>query len=105
MSEAKATSTIHYRPETRLVHSGTLRSQFGETSEALFLTQGFVYDTAEQCEARFKGDDPGFLYSRFSNPTVSMFERRMIELDGAEAGRAAATGFGAFEFDLSLIHI
>ena len=54
--------------ETRLVHAGTLRSQFGETSEALFLTQGFVYDTAEQCEARFKGEDPGFLYSRFSNP-------------------------------------
>ena len=49
MSEVK--STAHYRPETRLVHSGTLRSQYGETSEALFLTQGFVYDTAEQCEA------------------------------------------------------
>ena len=51
-----ASSTARYRPETRLVHSGTLRSQFGETSEALFLTQGFVYDSAEQCEARFKGD-------------------------------------------------
>lgn len=88
-------ATVHYRPETRLVHSGTLRSQFGETSEALFLTQGFVYDTAEQCEARFKGEDPGFLYSRFSNPTVAMFERRMIELEGAEAGRAAATGMAA----------
>lgn len=88
-------ATAHYRPETRLVHSGTLRSQFGETSEALFLTQGFVYDTAEQCEARFKGEDPGFLYSRFSNPTVAMFERRMIELEGAEAGRAAATGMAA----------
>jgi O-succinylhomoserine sulfhydrylase len=90
-----ATSTAQYRPETRLVHSGTLRSQFGETSEALFLTQGFVYDSAEQCEARFKGDDPGFLYSRFSNPNVSMFERRMIELEGAEAGRATATGMAA----------
>jgi O-succinylhomoserine sulfhydrylase len=89
------TSTAHYRPETRLVHSGTLRSQFGETSEALFLTQGFVYDTAEQCEARFKGDDPGFLYSRFSNPNVSMFERRMIELEGAGAARATATGMAA----------
>lgn len=88
-------ATAHYRPETRLVHAGTLRSQFGETSEALFLTQGFVYDTAEQCEARFKGEDPGFLYSRFSNPTVAMFERRMIELEGAEAGRAAATGMAA----------
>ena len=90
-----ASSTAHYRPETRLVHSGTLRSQFGETSEALFLTQGFVYDTAEQCEARFKGEDPGFIYSRFSNPTISMFERRMIELEGAEAARATATGMAA----------
>src|ERR1035437_14134 len=95
MSEAKASSTAHYRPESRLVHSGTLRSQFGETSEALFLTQGFVYDTAEQCEARFKGEDPGFLYSRFSNPTIAMFERRMIELERAEAGRSTATGMAA----------
>jgi O-succinylhomoserine sulfhydrylase len=92
---APASSTAGYRPETRLVHSGTLRSQFGETSEALFLTQGFVYDTAEQCEARFKGEDPGFLYSRFSNPNISMFERRMIELEGAEAARATATGMAA----------
>jgi O-succinylhomoserine sulfhydrylase len=97
MSETKAATspTARYRPETRLVHSGTLRSQYGETSEAMFLTQGFVYDTAEQCEARFKGEDPGFVYSRFSNPTVSMFERRMIELEGAEAGRATATGMAA----------
>jgi O-succinylhomoserine sulfhydrylase len=93
MAESK--TTARYRPETRLVHSGALRSQFGETSEALFLTQGFIYDTAEQCEARFKGEDPGFLYSRFSNPNVSMFERRMIELEGAEAARATATGMAA----------
>ena len=98
MSESKSAaskSTARYRPETRLVHSGTLRSQYGETSEALFLTQGFVYDSAEQCEARFKGEDPGYLYSRFSNPTVGMFERRMIELEGAEAARATATGMAA----------
>jgi O-succinylhomoserine sulfhydrylase len=95
MSESGTLETTQYRPETRLVHSGTLRSQFGETSEALFLTQGFVYDTAEQCEARFKGDEAGFLYSRFSNPTVSMFERRMIELEGAGAARATATGMAA----------
>src|SRR6476619_3429387 len=93
MSEVK--SAARYRPETRLVHSGTLRSQFGETSEGLFLTQGFVYDTAEQCEARFKGEDPGYLYSRFSNPTVGMFERRMIALEDAEAARATATGMAA----------
>ncbi|BAL79890.1 O-succinylhomoserine sulfhydrylase [Bradyrhizobium cosmicum] len=94
MSKSPASAT-QYRPETRLVHSGTLRSQYGETSEALFLTQGYVYDTAEQCEARFKGEDPGFIYSRYSNPTISMFERRMIELEGAEAARSAATGMAA----------
>jgi len=95
MSEAPKPASSRYRPETRLVHSGSLRSQFGETSEALFLTQGFVYDSAEQCEARFKGEDPGFIYSRFSNPNISMFERRMIELEGAEAARATATGMAA----------
>ncbi len=88
-------SMVQYRPETRLVHSGTLRSQYGETSEALFVTQGFVYDTAEQCEARFKGEDPGYIYSRFSNPTIAMFERRMLELEGAEACRSTATGMAA----------
>jgi O-succinylhomoserine sulfhydrylase len=87
--------TRNLRPETRLVHGGTLRSQYAETSEALFLTQGFVYDTAEQCERRFKNEDPGFIYSRFSNPTVAMFEQRMIELEGAQAARATATGMAA----------
>ncbi len=84
-----------YRPETELVHAGGMRSPFGETSETLFLTQGFVYDSAEQCEARFKGEEPGFLYSRFSNPTVAMFERRMATFDGAESARATATGMAA----------
>ncbi|HKU05503.1 MAG TPA: O-succinylhomoserine sulfhydrylase [Bradyrhizobium sp.] len=93
MSEVK--SAARYRPETRLVHSGTLRSQFGETSEGLFLTQGYVYQTAEQCEARFKGQDPGYIYSRYSNPTIGMFEQRMIELEGAEACRSTATGMAA----------
>src|SRR6201746_496679 len=94
-SKATASAPARYRPEARLVHSGTLRSQFGETSEALFLTQGFVYDSAEQCEARFKGEDPGYLYSRFSNPNVTMFARTMVELQGAEAARATATGMAA----------
>jgi O-succinylhomoserine sulfhydrylase len=85
--------TLH--PETRLIHAGTLRSQFGETSEALFLTQGFVYDSAEQCEARFVGTEPGYLYSRFSNPTVNMFETRMAAFEGAESARATATGMAA----------
>jgi O-succinylhomoserine sulfhydrylase len=90
-----ASNDRQYRPETRLVHAGTLRSQFGETSEALFLTQGFVYDSAESCEARFKGEEPGYLYSRFSNPTVSMFEARMAAFEGAEAARATASGMAA----------
>ncbi len=84
-----------WSPETLLVHGGTLRSPFGETSEALFLTQSFVYANAEQAEARFKDEDPGFIYSRFSNPTVGMFEERMRLLEGAEAARATATGMAA----------
>jgi O-succinylhomoserine sulfhydrylase len=84
-----------WREATKLVHGGTLRSQFGETSEALFLTQGFVYDTAEAAEARFKGEDPGFVYSRYSNPTIAMFEERMCLLEGAEAARATASGMAA----------
>ncbi len=88
-------SERQYHPETRLVQAGTLRSQFGETSEALFLTQGFVYDSAEECEERFASATPGFLYSRFSNPTVAMFESRMAAFEGAEAARATATGMAA----------
>jgi O-succinylhomoserine sulfhydrylase len=84
-----------WRPETRLVHSGTLRSSFGETSEALFLTQGYVYENSATAEARFKGESPGYQYSRFSNPTVAMFEQRMAALEGAEAARATATGMAA----------
>jgi len=85
----------NYRPETRLVHAGTVRSEFNETSEALFLTQGYVYDSAEDCEARFSGKIPGYVYSRYSNPTLSMFEQRMAALEGAEAARATATGMAA----------
>lgn len=84
-----------WRPETKLVHSGTLRSSFGETSEALFLTQGYVYENSATAEARFKGESPGYQYSRFSNPTVAMFEQRMAALEGAEAARATATGMAA----------
>jgi len=86
-------ATLH--PETRLVHGGTDRSHYGETSEALYLTQGFVYDNAESCEARFNGEDPGFVYSRYSNPTVAMFEQRMALLEGAEEARATASGMAA----------
>jgi O-succinylhomoserine sulfhydrylase len=78
-----------------LVQAGTLRSQFGETSEALFLTQGFVYDDAETCAGRFSGERPGYIYARYSNPTVSMFETRMATFEGAEAARATASGMAA----------
>ncbi len=94
------TQSAKWAPRTRAVHSGTQRSQFGETSEALFLTSGYVYDSAEQAEARFKGEDSGFIYSRFSNPTVGMFEQRMAALEGAEAGWATATGMAAVSSSL-----
>jgi O-succinylhomoserine sulfhydrylase len=84
------------RAATQLVHGGSMRSSFEETSEALFLTQGYLYDTMEQAEARFKGEDAGgFIYSRFANPTVAMFERRMALLEGAESSRATASGMAA----------
>ena len=83
------------RPATQMVHGGTVRSGFGETSEALFLTQGFVYPSAEAAEARFKGDEPGFIYSRYGNPTTRMFEERMMALEGAEDARATASGMAA----------
>jgi O-succinylhomoserine sulfhydrylase len=98
-NEATGAAALH--PETRLVHAGTLRSQFGETSEALFLTQGHVYDSAEQCEARFLNKDPGFQYARFSNPSVTMLEQRMAAFEGAEACRATATGMAAVTAALS----
>lgn len=91
-SDGRAAS-LH--PETRLVHGGTMRSQFGETSEALFLTQGHVYDNAAQAEGRFLNTDPGFQYGRLSNPTVAMLEERMALFEGAEACRATATGMAA----------
>jgi O-succinylhomoserine sulfhydrylase len=96
-----ASQRDRYRPETRLVHSGTLRSPFGETSEALFLTQGYVYDNSAQAERRFKNEEPGFQYSRFANPTVAMFEERMAAFEGAEAARATATGMAAVTLALT----
>ena len=95
VSPRKSRDPQTLRPATRLVHGASLRSQFEETSEALFLTQGYLYDTMEIAEARFKGSEPGFIYSRFSNPTVTMFEKRMALLEGAEAARATASGMAA----------
>jgi O-succinylhomoserine sulfhydrylase len=99
-TEANMTDKIKAReagwgPRTRLVRGGTQRSHFGETSEAMFLNSGFVYDTPELAEARFKNEAEGFIYSRYGNPTVAMFERRMALVEGAEACFATATGMAA----------
>jgi O-succinylhomoserine sulfhydrylase len=91
----KTPSSAKWSPRTAAVHGGTMRSQFGETSEAMFLTSGYVYETMESAEARFKNEEPGFVYSRFANPTVRMFEERMAALEGAEDARATASGMAA----------
>ena len=93
-----------WRPATRLVHEGTVRSQFGETSEAIFLNSGYVYTSGEQAEARFKGEEEGFVYSRYANPTVAMFEGRMCALEGAEAARGTSSGMAAVAASL-LCHL
>ena len=93
-----------WAPATQLVHEGTLRSQFGETSEAVFLSSGYVYDSAQDAEARFKGEAEGYVYSRYANPTVSMFENRMCALEGAEAARGTASGMAAVAASL-LCHL
>lgn len=81
--------------DTRAVRAGTERSAFNEHSEALFLTSSFVFDSAAQAAARFSGAEPGYVYSRFSNPTVTMFERRLASLEGAEDCLATASGMAA----------
>jgi len=83
------------RPATQLVHAGVARSMHGETAEALYLTSGFVYDSAEQAEATFTGAEKHYQYSRFGNPTVTMLEDRLAAIEGAEACRATATGMAA----------
>lgn len=87
----------NWSAQTELIHGGNSRSQFGETSEALYLTSGFVYDSAEQAAARFREEEDGYIYARFGNPTVRAFEERMMALEGAgaEDARATATGMAA----------
>ena len=88
--------TDNWNKRTKAVHGGTRRSQYGEVSEAIFLTQGFVYETAQAAEARFieAGDDE-FIYARYGNPTVKMFEERIALIEGAEDGFATASGMAA----------
>lgn len=94
-SDCTDITTAGYHADTLLVHAGSLRSQFAETSEAIFLTQGHVYASAEEAAARFTGESPGYQYARFSNPSVDMFEKRMAAMEGAQAARATATGMAA----------
>ncbi|WP_160006844.1 O-succinylhomoserine sulfhydrylase [Rhizobium sp. 18055] len=89
------TPNKNWRPATTLVHGGTLRSQYGEMSEAIYLTQGFTYDSSEAAEARFKGENDGYIYARYGSPTNDMFEKRMCALEGAEEARATASGMAA----------
>ena len=87
--------TAHWRPATRAVRGGTARTEYGETSEALFLTSGYAYDCAGDAAARFAGEQAGMTYSRLQNPTVEMLEQRIALLEGAEACRATASGMAA----------
>ncbi len=87
--------TSKWRAATRAVRAGTWRSEQGETSEALFLNSGYCYDTAENVAARFQGEAPGMVYSRFQNPTVAMLEERIAMLEGSEACRTQASGMAA----------
>jgi O-succinylhomoserine sulfhydrylase len=84
-----------WRKRTLGVRGGTMRSPFQETSEALFITSGYAYENSEEAEARFKGEIPGYQYSRYANPTVTMFEERMAMLEGAPIAQATATGMAA----------
>jgi len=95
MDAKRPGTTLGWRPQTRLVRGGLARSEFGETAEAIYLTSGYVYEDAEQAEARFKNRDPGYIYSRYGNPTVIMFEESMALLEGAPAARAVASGMAA----------
>ena len=89
------TVTSQWRPATRAIRGGTARTEFGETSEALFLTSGYSYDRASDAAARFAGEQSGMTYSRLQNPTVEMLEQRIALIEGAEACRAQASGMAA----------
>ncbi len=88
-------SPDQWGPATQAVRGGMTRSPFGETAEAMFLTQSFVYDSAEAANARFAGENPGYIYSRYANPTVKMFEDRLALIEGAEFCRSTASGMAA----------
>ena len=91
----KKSDPANWRQSTRLVRGGTERSAFGETSEGLFLTSGYVYESAEEAEQAFKGEKQRYMYSRYANPTVTMFEKRLALLEGAETCVSTAPGMAA----------
>ena len=91
----RKTSKPSWRTSTNLVRGGTNRSEFAETNEAIFITSGYVYESAEQAQRAFKNQEDRYIYSRFSNPTVGMFEERMRLLEGTKSCRATATGMAA----------
>ena len=95
MTDSSGGAPDQWRPDTVAVRAGLSRSEFQETSEALYLTSGFIYPTAEDAEAAFKGDVDRFIYSRYGNPTVSMFQERLRRLEGAEACFATGSGMAA----------
>ena len=87
--------------ETRAVRGGLMRTEHGEISEALFLTQSFAYDSAQSADERFAGNAPGFIYQRFGNPTTQMFEDRLALLEGAEQCKATASGMASSDAAVS----
>ena len=95
MKKQKSTKSAMPALETNLVHGGSLRSQFGEVSEAIFLNSGFTYDSAETAEKRFNGEEPGYVYSRYRNPSLAMLEDRLALLEGAESCIAVGSGMAA----------
>jgi O-succinylhomoserine sulfhydrylase len=103
VSDRFSPDDARYRPATLGVRGGLLRSDFAETSEGLFVTQGYVYDTAEQAEAAFAGEVDRFIYSRYGNPTVAMFEERLRLIEGAEACFATASGMAAVFVSLAAL--
>src|SRR6056300_303866 len=86
--------------QTKFIHDGSLRSQNNETSEAIYLTSGYVYSSAEEAEARFNGEIDGYIYSRYSNPNLSMLQTKLCEMEGAQAARLTASGMAAVFWSL-----
>jgi O-succinylhomoserine sulfhydrylase len=101
METTMAEDPRDWEVETRLVRGGMARTPYGEISEALFLTQSFAYDSAEAADRRFSGEEPGFIYQRFGNPTTQIFEDRLALLEGAETCRATASGMAAIHLALT----